>query len=332
MAAVEALVGVQAQMARPAFVALWSRIDGVTRQQIADALVGKRLVRGTAFRGTLHLMSAADFLRFRAPLQAALDRGLRIVGDRTAGADLDRVIEIATAFFQEPRTFEAFRDHLAESMPGGDLRALAYTARMRLPLLQVPANTAWAFPARADFIAAKAWLPASKTRPAGVDDVVRRYLAAYGPATVADAQAWTGIGGLKPVFEQLRPALATFKTERAGELFDLPDAPRPDPDCPAPVRFLPDWDNAIVGRADARFLASEHRTAVFKPGLRVLPTVLVDGAVAATWTVTRRKAAATLTVTPIAKLASRVKAEIEAEGLALLAFAEPEATNRAVAF
>jgi len=285
-------------------------------------------VRGTAMRGTLHLMTAADFRRLRSPLQIGLDRGLAtVLRDRTAGIEMAPLLAGATAYFREPRTFDAFRDHLAEAKPATDIRAMAYAVRMQLPLLQVPTASAWGFPAQADFITADVWLGKPKGRAAAgtAEELVLRYLAAYGPATVADAQAWSGIPSLKPVFETLRPGLVTFSGERGGELFDLPDAPRPDPDVPAPVRFLPEWDNAIVGRADARLLAGEHRSTVFQPGLRVLATVLIDGRVAGTWKIDRRTKAATLTVIPFTRLTAVARRPLEAEAAALLEFAEPDA-------
>ena len=329
----ERLVGLQAQMPRPPLVGLWTRVQGLTRDAVVAALLDKRLVRGTAMRGTLHMMTAPDFRRFRSAVQAGLDRGLTtILRGRAEGIEMAPLLAEAAAYFHQPRTFDSFRDHLAQGKPATDIRAMAYAVRMQLPLLQVPTASAWGFPAQADFITADAWLGKPKTRApsATVEDLVLRYLAAYGPATATDAQAWSGIPSLKPVFETLRPQLVTFRGERGGEVFDLADAPRPDPDCPAPVRFLPEWDNAIVGRADARLLAAAHRPKVFQPGLRVLATVLIDGCVGGTWKIERRTKAAALTVTPFARLAPSARRAIEAEGAALLEFAEPDAATKHV--
>jgi Winged helix DNA-binding domain len=328
--AAQQLVGIQAQVPKPPFLGLWSRVAGLQRGDVVQALLDKRLVRGTSMRGTLHVMTAADFTRFRAPLQAALDRGLKVLGDRTAAMEMEPVVALARAFFRKPQTFDAFRDHLAATFPKGDIRAMAYAARMQVPLLQVPTGGPWGFPAQAGFITAEAWLGRPPRSAGTLEELVLRYLAAYGPATAVDAQAWSGIPALKPVFEALRPQLVAFRGERGGELFDLPDAPRPDPDVPAPVRLLPDWDNAIVGRADARLLLAEHRSSVFQPGLRVLPTVLVDGVVAGTWKTERRRAAASLTVSLFGTQPARVRREIEAEGDSLLRFSEPDADTREV--
>ena len=251
--ATEHLVGLQAQLPRPPFIGLWSRVEGVQREEIVRALLDKRLVRGTSMRGTLHMMTAADFGRFRAPLEPALARAATLLGNRTKGVERSLLLEMGRTFFATPRTFEALREHLAGALPGADVRALAYAIRMEIPLLQVPGPTSWGFPAASDFITAEAWIGPPRSA-ATREDLVLRYLAAYGPATAADAQAWSGVPALRPVFEALRPRLVSFRTERGGELFDLPEAPRPPADVPAPVRLLPEWDNAIVGRADARLL------------------------------------------------------------------------------
>ena len=325
----EQLVALQAQLPRPPFVGLWSRVAGVHRQDIIDALLDKRLVRGTSFRGTLHMMTTADFLAFRSALQPALDRGVTMLGERTAGVERDALLEIGRVFFREPRTFDALRDHLAAAFPAADVRALAHVIRMQVPLLQVPRRGGWGFPAAADFMAADSWIGragASATR----EDLVVRYLAAYGPASVADAQAWSGISGLRHAFESVRDRLIPFRGEHRVELFDLPEAPRPPADAPAPVRLLPEWDTAIVSRADARLLPAQHRSAVFRPGLRVLPTVLVDGTVAGTWKLERTRAAAALTVSLFAPQPLAVRRAIEAEADSLLVFAEPDAQSRQV--
>jgi hypothetical protein len=334
MTAVEAtqhLVGLQAQLPRPPFIGLWSRVHGVQRQEVVQGLLDKQLVRGTSLRGTLHMMTAADYARFRAPLQAALDAGVAMLGPRTEGADRSRLLDMGRAFFREPHTFEAFRVHVAAAFPAADVRALAHTVRMQVPLLQVPTPTAWGFPASADFITAEAWIgPVGENESATREDLVLRYLAAYGPATIADAQAWSGVGGLKPVFEGLRSRLIAFRGERGGGLFDLPEAPRPPADVPAPVRLLPEWDNAIVSRADGRLLPAQHRSSVFRPGLRVLPTVLVDGSVAGTWKMERRGALTSVTMSLFGTQPASVRREIETEADALLRFAEPDSPSTRV--
>jgi hypothetical protein len=326
--AIEHLIGLQAQLARPPFVGLWSRVQDFDRADLVRLMTERAVVRATAMRATLHVMTAADYLKLRGCLQPALDRAMQgVLGDRAARLNLRQLDEVARRFFETPHTFDSAREHLRARFRGGDERAMAYAARLRLPLVQVPTGATWGFPAQADFIAADRWLgksPAGARRP---DALVRRYLAAYGPATVADAQAWSGLPNLRPVLEAMRPKLRTFRDPEGAELFDLPDAPRPDPDDPAPVRFVPEYDNIISSRADARLVPIRHRSKVFLPGLRVLATVLVDGFVAGTWKIERERAVARLVVEPFTTLPASVRRDVESEGQALLRFAEPDARD-----
>jgi hypothetical protein len=160
-----------------------------------------------------------------------------------------------------------------------------------------------------------------------------RYLAAFGPASVQDAQAWSGLTRLRPVFDRLRPRLCTFRDERGRELFDLPDAPRPDPEIPAPPRLLPEWDNLLLSHADrTRVIAEEHRRAIWSNNGIVPGTLLLDGFVSGTWKLTREKASATLRIRPFAPLTTADRVATEEEGARLLAFAAEDAAPRDVVF
>ncbi|HEV7554170.1 MAG TPA: winged helix DNA-binding domain-containing protein, partial [Kofleriaceae bacterium] len=196
-------------------------------------------------------------------------------------------------------------------------------------LVQVPTDDPWAFPGAAAFAVAEHHL-GTKLGNGTLHAIVRRYLAAFGPASVADAQTWSGIAGLGPVFDELRPELVTAKDGKR-ELFDLRDAPRPEAKTTAPVRFLPDFDNLVLGHADrSRLIDDEHRGRVTTKNLQVRATVLVDGRVAGTWTVERKKATATIVIEPFGPIAKKHRAAIEQEGEALARFVEPEATTFAV--
>lgn len=329
--AIARLVGLQAQVARPAFVGLWSRVQGATRDKIAALFHDRTIVRATMMRGTLHVVTKADYLQLRAAQQPDFDRTITaILGERLGGIEPARLLDVARKYFAAPHTFDEAREHLLERFPGLDERAMGYTVRLTLPLVQMPTDDPWAFPAQASFVSAQAWLRAVPEDARAPDVIVRRYLEAYGPATVTDAQAWLGMQKLKPVFERLRPTLVSLRGPGRAELFDVPSAPAIDADAPAPVRFLPEWDNLLIGRGDERFLATAHRTAVFLPGLRVLPTFLVDGLVAGSWKIERKKTEATLALTPFGKIAKSVRAELEEEGEQLLAFVEPGAETRGV--
>jgi hypothetical protein len=195
--------------------------------------------------------------------------------------------------------------------------------------VQVPeAGAPWSFPAHARFAQADRWLGRKvPVTPSPPYDLIRRYLAGYGPASAADAQAWSGLAGpaVRDAIERLRPELRSFRDEHKREIVDLADAPRPDADVPAPVRLVPEYDNLITARADERFVARGHRPHVFLSALRIAATVLVDGFVAATWKLSATRKAATVTVEPFATLAARVRKEVSAEAEALARFAEPEA-------
>jgi hypothetical protein len=287
-------------------------------------------------RGTLHLMTAADYVALRGALQPALTRGMQsVLRDRTKALDLPALDAVARAFFAEaPGTFDRLRKELQKKYPKGDERAMAYAIRMGLPLVQIPTDARWGFPASSDFVLADAWLGTTvPTTDAPARALVRRYLAGFGPATPADAQVWSGLPALRDVFESLRPTLVTFRDAKKRELFDLPDAARPVADAPAPVRFIPEFDNLVLSHADrTRVLADEHRPRVVLKNLQVRATFLVDGLVAGTWKIERKKNAASLFVEPFRPLARKTVAELEAEGDRLLGFTEDDAEVRDIRF
>jgi hypothetical protein len=333
--AIEQVAGLQAQLPRPPFIGLWSRLRGFDRAALVAAVLDRRIVRVTAMRGTLHLLSARDYRAWRGVLQPALDRGLEaIIGPARTQMDLAAAeTEMRTFLGRQPATFDTIRDHLAPRFPSVNVRHLAYALRLTLPLVQVPhGEQTWGYPGAAGFTLADRWLKARvSTAAASPNALVRRYLAAFGPAAVTDAQAWSGLPKLAPVFDALRDELVSFRDERKRELFDLPDAPRPDADTPAPVRLVPDWDNVLLGHQDrSRVIADEHRARVSTRNLQVLATFLVDGMVAGSWSIARKGKAATLAMVPFVKIAKKDQTALRAEAEALLAFAEPDAKTREI--
>jgi hypothetical protein len=329
--AIERLAGLQAQLARPPFVGLWSRLERFRREDLTRLVLGGQAVRATMMRGTIHLVTARDYLRLRPALQPALDRMIPAPARGAANArELERLLTRARAFFgEEPRPFEALRADLSRLHPGPDLRRMVYAIRLRLPLVLVPAAGArWGHPGVADFALAEAWLGKPLAADADPRALVRRYLAAFGPATPADARTWSGLGGLREVFDALRPELRVFRDEHGRELFDLPDAPRPPEDAPAPVRLVPEYDNLLLSHADrTRVIAERDRPAVFRPNLVALPAVLVDGFVAGTWRVERAGARATLVVEPFRALPAKARAELESECEGVLRLIEEDAAR-----
>jgi hypothetical protein len=337
LAAVEQLAGMQAQVPRPPFVGLWTRLQKFAPADLLALINAKKVVRATTLRGTIHLMSTADFLHFRPRLSEMLVRGaMSIVGKRLGGADIAPFVRAGRDYFtKNAAPFEDFRDVLEAKFPKLDIRAVAYAARMNLALVMVPGDgERWGYSSNAAFTLADKFLGKKVPDSAdGLETIVLRYLAAFGPATPGDAQAWSGLRDLRPVFEKLRPKLVTFRDERKRELFDLPKAPRPDEDTPAPVRFLPDYDNISLAHDDrSRIIADEHRGKLVTKNLIVLGGFTVDGFIAGTWRITVKKNAASLELTPFGKIPKGTADEVAAEGRKLLEFVEPDAEPSTVIF
>jgi Winged helix DNA-binding domain len=310
----------QAQEPRPPFVGLWSRVADFEPAALLEPLRSAALVRGPLFRATLHVVRAQDWATFRAPMQAVLARGLSALGERGAGIDVDAVATTARGLLaQSPHTSAELRTLLHEAYPEHDERALGYAVRTAVPLRMLATDDPLGFPRDARLALAEPEPPLGT-----LEELVRRYLAAFGPASVADAQEWSGLRGLAPVFAALREQLVTFTDESGRELFDLPDSPRPPAETPAPVRYVPDFDNLMLAHADrTRVIAAEHRRHLTSKNLRVNAIALYDGEAAGNWTVKRTAKLATLELTPFAKLPRAALGELEAEALALLAATEP---------
>ena len=332
--AIERLAGMQAQVPRPPFIGLWTRVRDFEREELHRLLHERHVVRATAMRCTIHLLTAADFVAFRGVLQPALTRAMRsALAKVLASIDVPTLERDGRRFFGEaPRTFDEFRRHLRIVPSTVDERAIAYAVRTQVPLVQVPTDAMWAFPASASFTLADAWLGcAVPIVVPHTEMLVRRYLAAFGPATARDAQIWSGLPALRGTFDALRPELLTFRDERGRELFDLPDAPRPADDVPAPVRFLPEYDNLVLSHDDrSRVITDAHRPLIVSKNLQVRATFLVDGFVAGAWKVERKRKVATLVLEPFGKIAKKVRVELEQEGAELLKFMEGDAESREV--
>jgi DNA glycosylase AlkZ-like len=328
--AVGRLAGMQAQEAKHPFAGLWSRVEGFGRDDLKSALNEREVVRATLMRATLHLMSAADYAAFRTAVAPALTAAMTgALRGRDQGLDLKKLLPVARKLVkQEPRDFNELRGLLAKEFPKVNERALGYAVRTHLPLVMVPTDDRWAFPSVARFTLAETWLDTKLSGDGAPDELVRRYLAAFGPASAADFQTWSGLKGMKSVFTGLRDELEVFEDEQGRELFDLPKAPRPGDDVPAPPRFLPEFDNLVLAHADrTRLLADEHRGAVVTKNLRVRATFLWDGSVAGTWKVERKRKAATLLLSPFESLPKRATKALAEEGEALLRFVEEDAES-----
>lgn len=331
-AALEHLVGLQAQAPAPPYVGLWSRLDGFEPGALAALIESRRAVRISLMRSTIHLVSARDCLALHPVLQPVQERNLfkgSPYGRRLEGLDLQALVDYGRALLEErPRTLTALRPVLAARWPRFDPPSMAYAVRNLLPLVQVPPRGVWGRSGPPACTTADAWIGKPLKTETAPDTLVLRYLGAFGPASVRDAQMWSGLTGLATVFERLRRRLVTFADERGTELFDLPKAPRPGADVPAPARFLAEFDNLLLSHFDrSRVMDDEHRKRIGTLNGMVPGTILVDGRVGGIWKVARpAPRRALLTIAPFGRLAARDRAELTQEGRRLLAFVAPEAS------
>ena len=320
---VEHLVGLQAQEPADPYVALWDRIAGFDPAELATAVATGDAVRIALQRSTIHLVSAADCAALRPVLQPALERMARSsFGTRLAGVDQGELAEAASALVAEqPLTFGELGRLLRERWPERPEIALAQTARALVPMVQLPPRGVWGRSGRALHGLAADRIDRPFAAGAAPDRLVLRYLAAFGPATVADVQNWSGLTRLAEVVDRLRPRLRTDRAEDGRELLDLPDAPRAEPDVPAPVRFLPQYDNVLLGHADRGRIVPVGATALFDEQFHWSPA-LVDGMLRASWRLDRK--AGVLHVRAAA-LSGVERTAVAEEGLALLGLLAPAA-------
>lgn len=325
------LVGLQAQAPFPPYFGLWSRLAGFTAEELVAGLTERRLVRVGLHRGTVHLVTAEDALRIRPVLAPLYARFLQ-TGPATAGqldgVDLDDLARAGRELLaEEPRTLADLGGALAPTWPDHDPRALAHAVHLLVPLVQAPPRALWGRSGAARFAPLEDWLGAPPDPDPSPDDLVLRYLGAFGPASFHDAQRWIGLTGLRAVFERLRPGLVAFRSEAGRTLLDLPDAPRPGPDVDLPIRLVAAYDDLLLGHDErSRVYDREHKARLFPVNAVIPATVLVDGRVAGTWTWTATARAAGVAVTPFARWPARVRQQVEAEAHDLLARAAADLT------
>jgi len=328
--AIEHLVGIQAQAPNPPYIGLWTRLEDFDPDELSRLILDRRAVRIALMRNTIHLVTAGDCLALRPLVQPIFDRVLssnHSHGAALKGMDLEAVAAAGRTLLEErPRTGKELGGLLAERWPDRAPASLAHAVRGREPLVQVPPRGVWGRGGPAAHTTAESWLGRPLNHDSTLDEMVARYLGAFGPATIKDAQTWSGLTRLRGVFERLRPRLYTFRDERGNEVFDLPDAPRPDPEIPAPPRFLPEFDNLILSHADrSRVIADDHRRVIASRNGMVPATVLVDGFVRGTWKVEHTKKAAALAITPFEPLPKQDRDALAEEGERLVRFvAQPE--------
>jgi hypothetical protein len=330
--AIERLVGMQAQVPTDPYIGLWSRLDGFQTGELASLLENRHAVRAvTMMRTTIHLVTADDCLAIRPLLQPVVERAFRHgpFSKALAVVDLDEVVAAGRALLEErPRTNGEVGKALQERWPDRDADSLGYAVRYLVPAVQTPPRGIWGKGGRPILATAESWLGRPLETDPSIDEVVLRYLAAFGPATASDVQTWSWLTGMREVLERLRPQLCTFRDERGRELFDVPDAPRPDPDTTAPVRFLPEFDNLYLSHDDrSRIVDRKYLDQVLMHGF-----LLVDGFIRGVWKIDRKRDAATLVIGLWDSLAAQDRTEVEEEAARLLEFAATDMRTQDMRF
>lgn len=330
--AVAHLVGLQAQNTKPPYFQLYARLAEFDPAELSTLMESREVVRIVSLRSTLHTHTADDALTLRPLVQAARERELKTFRRGLAGVDLDRLAAVAEEFVEErPRPLKELREELLGHWPDADPLALTVAARCLLPLVQVTPRGLWGRSGQVALTTVEHWLGRLAEPVRELDATVLRYLGAFGPASVMDFQSWAGLTRTKEVFERLGSGLLTFRDERGVELFDLPDAPRPDPGTPAPPRFLPEFDNVLLGHADRTRVIPAVNKGRNGVGNQAYGSVLIDGFFDAVWHIEREGGAALLTVQPLRSLARAERAEITDEAARMLAVMT-DATDHDVRF
>lgn len=344
MAAVAKLVGLQAQEPASPYVALWTRLAGFDPARLDAAIADRELVKGTIMRTTLHLVAATDHPTFWLAHEPTLrSTRLQATGLAALGVDdarVSAVAERALAHADRPRTNAEMTAHLADDVldgvPGG--RDWWWVLRGMVAFVHAPEPGApWSFGRRPAHVAARSWLEADPTgqpvSPAAAPDadnsldaLVLRYLAGFGPATVGDVAQFTRIerGRVRASVARLAPRLDHLVDTAGRALVDLPGAPRPDAETPAPVRFLPMWDSVLLAYEDrSRLVPPALRARIIRNNGDVLATFLVDGLVAGVWRAEGDSAATRVRWHAFGRLPRGVRAELDAEADSLAAFLAP---------
>lgn len=322
-AALEHLVGMQAQAPNLPYVGLWSRLRGFRTDELSRLVEARQAVRLSLMRNTIHVVTRRDAFGVKPLFMRLGARGFlhgSPWGRRLTEADMDAIARAGTELMAEkPRTVADLAKHLGRRFPGRDAVAMAYGVRYTVPLVFTTPRGVWGGRGLVTLTTFEAWLGKPPGPAIPEEDFVRRYLAAFGPASPADMRAWSGLA-MRPVFERLRPKLRVLKDAEGRELFDVPRAPRPPAELEAPVRLLPDYDNILLGHADrTRIMAPGRHLGLFSSNGIMKGSVLVDGFVRGAWIPTTKGDTTTMTVTPFDRPLAKPEARaVEAEARSLL--------------
>jgi hypothetical protein len=326
--ALEHLLGLQAQNPPSPYHALHARLEAFDPTELSGLVERREAVRMVLMRGTIHLVLARDAAALRPVIQPVLDRELfatRSWGPGVRGVDLAPVLAFGRELVEErPRTMQELREGIAARWPDLDAGTLAYAIRNQLPTLQATPRGLWGRGGTVRLTTLKAWTGLELGTDADPAPAILRYLRAFGPASVGDAAAWSRLTGLREPFERLRPELRTFRDERGRELFDVPDAPILTGDEPAPVRLLPDYDNALLAHQDRSRVVPRLDWPELGDNVTA-PVYLVDGFVAGIWKPAGKGRSTSIELRPLTDLSRSDRTAVEAEASALLELIAPDA-------
>ncbi len=321
--ALERICGLQAQYAPSTYVGLWSRLEGFARDDLTRALERRRVIQATLLRVTIHMVSSGDYWPFTEAIRLErrawwLKAARRMAVERDVVTAVARVRELLA---DGPRR----RDELVQEL--GIDSTTWNGVGLWLDLVRVPPSGTWDQRSANLYGLAEDWLgPSKATREEGLDLLVRRYLGAFGPASRKDVASFTGLSltTLAPAIERL--SVRRFRDEAGGELLDLPRAPLPDPETPAPVRFLPTWDATLLVHARrTQILPERHRARVFDTKTpHSVATFTVDGHVAGTW----REEKGRIKVEAFDRLPRTVRREVDEEADRLRTFVTEQSERR----
>jgi len=333
--AIEHLVGLQAQAPNAPYVGLWTRLAPFDPGALAALIEDRAAIRTHVMRTTVHLVTARDGATLRPLMQPVMDRSFASSpwAKKLPGVDLDAVAAVGRELLAGGALTRAqLGERLAARFPGEDPASLAHTVTIKVPAVQVPPRGIWGASGPAAWALTEEWTGAALEAEPTADAVVLRYLAAFGPASIPDVRTWSGLTRLRDVIERLRPRLRSFRDARGRELFDLPGAPRPDGEVPAPPRFLPEYDNVLLSHADRARIKGDGRLVPLPPGNGgVCGTLLVDGFLRGLWRVEREGPVATVRVEPFDRFTRAERAAVVAEGERLAAFTAPDCARHGAA-
>jgi hypothetical protein len=333
--AIERLVGIQAQDPNAPYFGLWSRLEEFRPDDLSKLIQNKKVMRLALMRSTIHLVSSKDGMSLRPLIQSVQDTVLKnSFGKHLNGLDTQAVAEAGRALVEtKPLTFSELGKLLGKQWPNVESAALAAVVRTLVPLVQMPPRGIWGKSGQAIHTSVEAWigrLPFSKLT---TEDIILRYLSAFGPATIQDIQVWSGLTRLKEKVEQLLPQLIIFHNDQGNELLDIPSAPRPDPNVPSPPRFLGGFDNILLSYADRKRIIDEsYRNIVFTKNGIIRPTILIDGFVSGLWKVQKEKGTVKLIIESFKKLPNEEHNALTEEGTRLLDFVAGQESSREILF